>query len=434
MAFAEKMIAATDIEVTPLHVVATGYVSDHAGSVAGANTLLLRGFLEKGNQVAFHSKPDYVDPRPLVENSHGVERFAFVSCSNGWPAHCRNWAAKRFSTSHPLRYVAGRIDNNTYRRGVVRAMRRTLRTSQSTPVVLALGTWIDGRIDEAATVSWVQGPPGTDARSISRHRDEIVHLGGRSLYAKLRAYAMWRDGFGLPDFEYSDHLIVGSKWSMGVLHDRYGLPVNKLHALPYPIDLDMFRPPAVPRPTTGPLQVLWLGRFVPRKRLGLLLDGAAAAIRQGVDVKLTIVGQSGFVPNYERLIETFPYPERIEHIMRISRADVPDLMHRMDVLAQPSDEENFGSSVAEALACGMPVIVGATNGTGDYMCDRSIRLEDDKPETFTAALASLAQAKRAGDLADSYPSRCIGEKYFDPAVVTDQLIGILVKAVGETSQ
>ena len=42
------------------------------------------------------------------------------------------------------------------------------------------------------------------------------------------------------------------------------------------------------------------------------------------------------------------------------------------MLAQPSDEENFGSSVAEAQACGLPVIVGATNGNADYLCGRDI--------------------------------------------------------------
>jgi len=42
-------------------------------------------------------------------------------------------------------------------------------------------------------------------------------------------------------------------------------------------------------------------------------------------------------------------------------------MQNATVLVQPSEEEDFGSSIAEALACGTPVVVGPSNGTGQYI-------------------------------------------------------------------
>ena len=47
-----------------------------------------------------------------------------------------------------------------------------------------------------------------------------------------------------------------------------------------------------------PAWQLWLGRIVPRKRLDLFLAGSELAIRQGVDLRLTIVGGVGFIPGY----------------------------------------------------------------------------------------------------------------------------------------
>ncbi len=99
------------------------------------------------------------------------------------------------------------------------------------------------------------------------------------------------------------------------------------------------------------------------------------------------------MPGYQNLIKAFPFPDRLTWIQSPPREKVPELLHGQDVLAQPSDEENFGSSVAEAQACGLPVIVGTTNGNADYLCSRDIHLSDDRPETFATALQEIARRR-----------------------------------------
>ena len=138
-------------------------------------------------------------------------------------------------------------------------------------------------------------------------------------------------------------------------------------------------------------------------------------------MKATIVGGTGFVPGYEKLIESFEFPQSIEWIRSMPRTQVPELMRKHDVLAQPSDEENFGSSVAEAQACGLPAIVGRTNGNADYLCERDIQLADDSPETFAAALAEIFQRRSTAIT----PSRELAETHFDLRRVTRRLSSIL---------
>jgi len=200
--------------------------------------------------------------------------------------------------------------------------------------------------------------------------------------------------------------------------------------VPYPIDLTLFSP-SLKEATfgDGTLRVLWLGRIVPRKRLDLFLQGAAIAIGRGVDLRLTVVGRVGFICGYERLIKAFEFPERSEWIESLPRTEVPALFRRHDVLAQPSDEENFGSSVAEAQACGPPVIVGATNGNADYLCSRDLHLSNDQPETFAQALADMWRRKQLNLAGDIVESRRVAESHFHIDRVVDRLMGVLKSAL-----
>ncbi len=43
----------------------------------------------------------------------------------------------------------------------------------------------------------------------------------------------------------------------------------------------------------------------------------------------------------------------------VPREAVPDLIRQATAVVQVSENENFGSSIAEALACGVPVVAGA---------------------------------------------------------------------------
>lgn len=404
-----------------MKIAATGFVSESAGSVASANAVFLRELLQAGDEVVFFTKPSFVDPRPAVEGIPGAERLRMVDCTNRFGDSLRRGVSRW--TGGWVRRVSELGDVWSYHRALCSAMRR----DTSTDVDLWLGDWSRGR-SSRPVVSYVQGPPGTDAISVFRHRALIERLAGRVHYLKLCAYAKWRLSFGLPNLRLSDHFILGSAWSVSHMTERYGIEPSRLHAIPYPIDLDFFKPSSLPRSSHQPLRLLWLGRFVPRKRLDLFLAALALAIADGCDVEAWVIGKSGFVPQYERLIEEFPYQDRIRFRPFIPRIEVPGVMAEVDVLVQPSDDENFGSSVAEALACGVPAIVGETNGTGDYLCDRSVRLSDDRPETLARSIVEFAKRKRLSELQDRSPSRLVAERNFEPTVLARKLREVLCLA------
>ncbi|MCB1277987.1 glycosyltransferase [Prosthecobacter sp.] len=392
----------------------SGYVSAQEGSVASANALLLRSLIEAGHEVDFFSKPSFVDPRPCV-GEH--ERFRFIPTDNVGPDRFR----AKVQRIPVLGFLACRWDCATYTRLLLKQIRHEHQT-RGYDLALWLGDYAPGRVDGLPSISFAQGPPGTDARSIASRFDKIRRLAGPAKALKWLALAKLRlSSLGLPPLRHSDHIIVGSEQSRQTLHDLYGVKSSQTSALPYPIDLTMFRPSAETTPVSNELRVLWLGRIIPRKRLDLYLLGLELAIRQGIQIQATIVGGTGFVPGYEKLIESFPFPDRLRWIKHLPRGQVPALLHQHDVLVQPSDEENFGSSVAEAQACGLPVIVGRTNGNADYLCPRDVHLADDRPETLVAALQHMAQTKGES----SIPSRAVAEAHFDLEQVTTRLTTIL---------
>jgi glycosyltransferase involved in cell wall biosynthesis len=405
--------------LTTMRVACTGFVSEQTGSTAAANALLLVKLLDRGVAIDFFSKPSFVDPRPAVGDRPG---FRFVPVIN----HISDTARRKMQGVPLLGPIGVRSDAGCYNRLLVKRISLE-HQRHAYNLCLWMGDYAHGSTTGLPTVSFVQGPPGTDARSILKQRDEILRLVG--LYQTLKWTILARlrlSPLGLPPFHHSDHFIVGSLQSRDILCRTNGVNYRHVSVLPYPINFNLFRPDENARADECQnLRILWLGRIIPRKRLDLFLDGATLAIERGIDLHLTVVGPVGFVNGYDRLIESFRFPERLQWFRSIPRPEIPALMRRHDLLAQPSDEENFGSSVAEAQACGLPVIVGMTNGNADYLSARDIHLADDQAETFADALVEMWRRKRANQLGETMESRRIAKEHFHIDRVVDRLMAIL---------
>ena len=108
--------------------------------------------------------------------------------------------------------------------------------------------------------------------------------------------------------------------------------------------------------------VVFLARKDPQKRLDIILR-AWPSIRAAVpDARLMVVGP-GFEPDKRRA----PSDESIIFTGSIHGADKWELLRSADVLVQPSDRENFGLTVVEAMSVGTPVVVRDTVASSEYV-------------------------------------------------------------------
>lgn len=364
--------------------------------------------------------------RPADLAKEGAFRYIDVPCARS-EAICLG-AMRR--VPEPLsRMLIQQVNHHWWAANVGRVIRQ-LNDRAPYDCVLFLGTWAFERVPSVPTVSWVQGPTGTDARAIVRHREVFRRLCGTKEYLKMRIAAACRMRIIKPPYQNSNVAICGSQWSAEVIAQE--APALRVNSLPYPVDLSLFRPSDEEGTR---LTLLWLGRVVPRKRLDLFVDAAEMLISNGLDINVEIVGRVAedkgvtYGRGYMDLVSGFKFPSRLRYRERVSHLEAADLLRTCGVLVQPSEEENFGSSVAEAIACGRPVVVGPTNGTGEWCGDAAFRFAKYEVESVAG---SIRQALAAGSR-DGFSSmaRRQAEHVFDVKKITLDLQDVLHNLMGE---
>jgi len=117
------------------------------------------------------------------------------------------------------------------------------------------------------------------------------------------------------------------------------------------------------------LRVLFLGRLQPIKSLPTLFEAVAILRARAVDVRLDLVGEGerGVVRELRGAIDKAGIEEAVAwHGYLRGSAKIAAMSHA-DVLVLPSLSENFGFSVAEAMAAGLPVVVSDGVGLADLV-------------------------------------------------------------------
>ncbi|WP_250866398.1 glycosyltransferase [Caballeronia sp. INSB1] len=105
--------------------------------------------------------------------------------------------------------------------------------------------------------------------------------------------------------------------------------------------------------------ILFLGRIHEKKGCDLLIRSFHDLKDARDDYQLVIAGpdNNGLAPKLRREAEQLGLGGRISWLDLVTGNDKWSLLRAADVLVLPSHQENFGIVVAEALACGVPVLL-----------------------------------------------------------------------------
>lgn len=132
------------------------------------------------------------------------------------------------------------------------------------------------------------------------------------------------------------------------------------------VDTQLFHPSGV-RAAEGPeVNVLYCGSVMARKGAGVI-----PRILDHLDPRIRFNYASGLRSGRARIAHA-----RANSLGRIRYADMPALYRSADMLLFPSFSEGFGLAVAEAMACGLPVVASncsalpelIDDGLGGYLC------------------------------------------------------------------
>jgi len=102
-------------------------------------------------------------------------------------------------------------------------------------------------------------------------------------------------------------------------------------------------------------EILHVGSTVARKRIDVLLDVVAALRKRYPALRLIRVG-GAFTRSQRRQVSRLGLEPHITVLPFLERRVLAAVYRRAAVVLQPSDREGFGLPVAEAMACGTPVV------------------------------------------------------------------------------
>lgn len=147
--------------------------------------------------------------------------------------------------------------------------------------------------------------------------------------------------------------------------------------------------------------ILYAGTLEPRKNLGVLLD--AWEMLRATDENLpplVLVGPYGWGSEaLARRIAALA-PLGVRSLGRVERARLVRLFQGARVFVYPSFYEGFGLPPAEAMACGVPVVVSNTSSLPEVVGNAGLKVEPGDAGALAAAIhALLDNPGRAAELA-----------------------------------
>ena len=164
------------------------------------------------------------------------------------------------------------------------------------------------------------------------------------------------------EYDEADAIVVPSEFARRSFLD-HGVSSERLYKCPYGVDLSMFSPRVVPRENRR-FRVVFVGSCSIRKGIGYLLEALQPTIRQGA-VEAWLIG--GVTPEAKPVLKGHA-GEFVYHGVQ-PRAKLAEYLSRCDVMVLPSIEEGLALVLAQAMACGLPVIATPNTGAEDLLTD-----------------------------------------------------------------
>lgn len=196
--------------------------------------------------------------------------------------------------------------------------------------------------------------------------------GGLSFRSKLANFFMWQLAKNEEEAAKNATLIVTiSQYSLRKIKQFYNVDTAKIRIVPNGVDPQRFNPVGDSEKIKHRLKVgnrqcvLFVGRLIPRKGLGYLVEAAKLVVKERKETLFIIVGNG---PSKNKLvsdIEEAGLTNNFAFLGDVSEQDLPAVYRCADVFALPSIQEGQGIALLEAQSSAKPVVAFNVSGVAE---------------------------------------------------------------------
>ena len=189
------------------------------------------------------------------------------------------------------------------------------------------------------------------------------------------AFPLWTRTYGrtmlLPTLRAAAKIVTISEFTKGEVIELAGVPEDRVAIVPCAVD-DIFQPVG---PAADGDYLLAVGTLEPRKNLAVAVQAARLA-----GLELRVVGASGWG-------DVQIGGDGVRWLGRSSDEELARLYRGAQCLVYPSLYEGFGIPVAEAMACGTPVVTSAHSAMSEVAGGAAVLVDPRDPEAVAAGIA-----------------------------------------------
>lgn len=211
-------------------------------------------------------------------------------------------------------------------------------------------------------------------------------------------------------FDQADHVIAISEYNRQFLFKNFPQISHKVHLVYNGLELARF-PYTVKSLPEKSLHIVGVGRLVEKKGFDVLIQAAALAQGQGLDLKVTIAGGGQLAESLQKLAHDTGMANHIEFLGPRTQREVKEVLRLADVFAAPcvvgadGNADGLPTVLLEAMAMGVPVIATRVTGIPEVVDNGSdgkertgILLEPGDSKALAQAFVEVADPEwdRAG--------------------------------------
>ncbi len=167
--------------------------------------------------------------------------------------------------------------------------------------------------------------------------------------------------------------VTVSEYNVGFLRSLANGRPTQIELIRNGIDMARFTPQ--PRPPEGPFTILAVSRLVEKKGLPVLIEACRNLRDRGLDFRCEIVGKGAQKGLLEQLIREWELGDRVRLVGALAQQEIVERYHRAHLVALPcivgkdGNRDGLPVSIAEALACGVPVVSTPVTGIPEVVHD-----------------------------------------------------------------